>query len=137
MKKPVIGITMGDPAGIGPEICLKSLSDYSIYERCNPLIIGDATVMKLTTEHFGYELKIHAIKEISEANFTPGIIDVFDLKNVNTEALVPGTVSAMAGNAAFEAVRKVIELALEKKIDATVTAPINKESIRFGLSKYY
>jgi 4-hydroxythreonine-4-phosphate dehydrogenase len=71
MKKPVIGISMGDPAGIGPEICLKSLSDYSNYERCNPLIIGDATLMKLTTEHFGYELKNTCDKRNIRSKFHP------------------------------------------------------------------
>jgi len=132
MNKPIIGITMGDPAGIGPEICIKTLSDQKIYERCNPLIVGDAGVMKIAASLFGFSLIINPVTSISEAKFKFGIIDVYDLKNVDIDELQAGKVSAMAGNAAFEAVRKVIELALEKKVDATVTAPINKESIHLA-----
>jgi 4-hydroxythreonine-4-phosphate dehydrogenase len=81
-------------------------------------------------------LKIHAIQKVSDAKFQHGIIDVFDLKNVNNKELKPGVVTAMAGKAAFEAVIKNIELALANQIDATVTAPINKESIHKAGHKY-
>ena len=120
---------MGDPAGIGPEICLKALSDTSVYDRCRPMVAGDAAVMKQAAQFLNSPLKINAIKSVSEAKFEFGTVDVYDLGNVNIAELKPGQVSAMAGNAAFEAVRKVIDLALAGEIDATVTAPINKESI--------
>jgi 4-hydroxythreonine-4-phosphate dehydrogenase len=81
-------------------------------------------------------LKINAIQSVNDAKFEFGTIDVFDLKNVTINELEPGVVSAMAGNAAFEAVKKVIELALSKEIEATVTAPINKESIHKAGHKY-
>lgn len=127
--KPIIGISMGDPAGIGPEICVKALSLESVYERSNPIVVGDAVVMKNTAITLNPSLKINAINSVSEAKFKYGTIDVFDLKNVVTADLQPGVVTAMAGNAAFEAVKTVIDLALANEIDATVTAPINKESI--------
>lgn len=127
--KPKIGISMGDPAGIGPEICVKALSDVNIYNRCQPLVVGDATVMKQAVASFFPSLKVNAITKVADAVFESGTIDVFDLKNVVIDELQAGVVSAMAGNAAFEAVTKVIELALANEIDATVTAPINKESI--------
>lgn len=127
--KPTIGISMGDPAGIGPEICVKALSERSVYERCKPLVAGDAGVMKLATQMLHSDLKINAIRNPEEAGFKFGTIDVIDLQNVQTHDLQYGEVSAMSGNAAFEAVREVIRLAMEHRLDATVTAPLNKESI--------
>ena len=135
-QKPIIGISMGDPAGIGPEICVKALSEAHVYDRCNPLVVGDAAVMAQAVQAFNPTLKINAIKTVAEAQFQLGIIDVYDLGNVDLAALQPGEVSAMAGNAAFEAVHKVIDLALAEEIDATVTAPINKESIHNAGHKF-
>jgi 4-phospho-D-threonate 3-dehydrogenase / 4-phospho-D-erythronate 3-dehydrogenase len=134
--KPRIGISMGDPAGIGPEIIIKTLALAEVYERCFPLVVGDAAVMEKEARSLKTSLKINAIQSVSEAIFEVGTIDVYDLKNVNIDELQPGVVSAMAGKSAFEAVKKVIELALAEEIDATVTAPINKESIHKAGHKY-
>lgn len=131
-KKPIIGITMGDPAGIGPEIAAKALAKKNIYTICKPLIIGDAAAMEQGIKIAGVELKVNPISKIKGAKFKYGIMDVFDLKNVDVEALQHGKVSAMAGKAAFESVKKVIELALAKEIDATVTGPIHKEAINLA-----
>lgn len=127
---------MGDPAGIGPEIIIKTLALKEVYDRCNPIIVGDAAVMEKEARSLKTSLKINAIQSVSEAKFEFGTIDVFDLKNVIANELQPGVVSAMAGKAAFEAVKKVIELAMSKEIEATVTAPINKESIHKAGHKY-
>jgi 4-phospho-D-threonate 3-dehydrogenase / 4-phospho-D-erythronate 3-dehydrogenase len=127
--KPIIAISMGDPAGIGPEICIKALSEKSVYERCKPIVVGDAAVLQQAVEFLNSTLKINAVNLVQQAIFEFGTVDVFDLKNVSISELQPGIVSAMAGNAAFEAVHTVIDLALANKVDATVTAPINKESI--------
>jgi 4-hydroxythreonine-4-phosphate dehydrogenase len=134
--KPRIGISMGDPAGIGPEIIIKTLALSEVYDRCNPIIVGDSAVMEKEARALKTSLKINAIQSVSEAKFEFGTIDVFDLKNVDANELQPGVVSSMAGKAAFEAVKKVIELALSKEIEATVTAPINKESIHKAGHKY-
>jgi 4-phospho-D-threonate 3-dehydrogenase / 4-phospho-D-erythronate 3-dehydrogenase len=127
--RPILGISMGDPAGIGPEICVKALLRKDVYDRCRPIVVGDAAVMKQMADLLSPSVRIHAVSAVSEAAFEHGCIDVLDLANVNMQELKPGVVSAMAGHAAFEAVRKVIELALAEQVDATVTAPINKESI--------
>lgn len=134
--KSKIGISMGDPAGIGPEIIIKTLALQDVYNRCNPLVVGDAQTMQNEIKSLKSPLKVNAIQKVSDAKFEYGTIDVFDLKNVNTTELQPGVVTAMAGKAAFEAVVKNIELALAKEIDATVTAPINKESIHKAGHKY-
>jgi len=134
--KPIIGISMGDPAGIGPEVCIKALSIPDVYNRCQPLVVGDASVMILTAKSMRSAMKIHAIQSVKEAAFQHGTIDVLDLKNVVLSELTLGEVSAMSGNAAFEAVKKVIDLALAEEVDATVTAPINKESIHKAGHKF-
>ncbi|MFI1744119.1 4-hydroxythreonine-4-phosphate dehydrogenase PdxA [Thalassobellus sediminis] len=134
--KSKIGISMGDPAGIGPEIIIKTLALQDVYNRCNPLVVGDAQTMQNEINALKSSLKINAIQNVKDAKFECGIIDVYDLKNVDNANLQPGMVTAMAGKAAFEAVIKNIELALAKEIDATVTAPINKESIHKAGHKY-
>lgn len=127
---------MGDPSGIGPEIIIKTLALKDVYNRCSPLVVGDAQTMQNEVNALKSPLKINAIQNVKDAKFECGTIDVYDLKNVDNAKLQPGVVTAMAGKAAFEAVIKNIELALEKEIDATVTAPINKESIHKAGHKY-
>jgi 4-hydroxythreonine-4-phosphate dehydrogenase len=128
---PTIGITMGDPAGIGPEIVVKSLSDKTVYERCKPIVVGDAGVMQRAVALLGLPCTVNAVARVRDAKFTFGTIDVFDLQNV-PGGVEFGKVSVAAGNAAFEAVKKVIALALSGEVDATVTAPINKEAINMA-----
>lgn len=127
--RPIIGITMGDPASIGPEIAVKALLDDEIYTLCRPFVVGDANVFKHIIEKLGLNASVNVIDQVSEARFNYGTIDVFDLNNVDLNELEFGVVSAMAGNAAFESVVKVIELAMAGYIDATVTGPLNKKSM--------
>ena len=127
--KPIIAITMGDPASIGPEIAVKALLNKKIGSICRPVIIGDASVFLHIIERLNLPAQVHAIKNISEAKFNYGLIDVYDLQNVNIDQLAFGEISAMAGHASFEAVTKAIELAMQGTVEATVTGPINKKSI--------
>jgi 4-hydroxythreonine-4-phosphate dehydrogenase len=127
---------MGDPAGIGPEIAVKSLNEPHVYEICRPLVVGDLGAIKDALRITGLPLKIHVVDDVSDARFEYGTIDLIDLKNVDMNALAYGKVSAMCGNAAFEAVKKVIELAMDQKIDATITGPINKESMNMAGHHY-
>jgi 4-phospho-D-threonate 3-dehydrogenase / 4-phospho-D-erythronate 3-dehydrogenase len=130
-KKPVLGITMGDPASIGPEVAVKALADAAIYETCYPLLIGDAQVCRQALEHCGLQLNVHSVQTVGEANFQFGTIDVFDLNYYN-DSIRSGEMSAIAGDAAFRTVVKAIELAMDGAVDATVTGPINKESIHMA-----
>lgn len=120
---------MGDPASIGPEIAIKALLDDKVRSICRPIIVGDAATLDYTAEHLKWKVRIHPISKITEAVFQPGVIDVLDMESVDLDQLKWGEISAMAGHAAFEAVRKVIELAMAGEVDATVTGPINKRSI--------
>jgi 4-hydroxythreonine-4-phosphate dehydrogenase len=128
-EKPIIGITMGDPASIGPEIAVKALLHATVHKICRPVLVGDAGVFRDIIEKMGLAVRVNAIADISEAAFKMNEPDVLDLRNVDLAQLKPGEISAMAGAASFEAVKKVIDLAMEGKIDATVTGPINKKSI--------
>lgn len=134
----IIGITMGDPASIGPEITAKALSDPSVYERCKPLVVGDVPVMEEALKITGLsgKLKIHTIGDVSEALFEYGTIDVCNMGMVDMDKLQRGKVSAMAGNAAFQYVKKVIGLAMDHKIDATVTNALNKEAMNLAGHHY-
>jgi 4-hydroxythreonine-4-phosphate dehydrogenase len=127
-NQPILGITMGDPASIGPEVAVKALANASIYEMCNPILVGDAEICKSALLFCGLDLKVNAVKNVKDAKFNFGTIDVYDLGYASPEIVV-GENSVAAGNAAFNSVVKVIDLAMKKEIDATVTGPINKESI--------
>lgn len=132
-----IGITLGDPAGIGPEISIKAFAKKDLYERCQPLLVGDACVVeKYLQAHPELNLKLNVVEEPDQGKYVYGTIDLIDLKAVDIDQLAIGEVSAMAGNAAFQYVKKVIELALDKKIDATVTNPLNKEALNLAGHHY-
>lgn len=136
-EKRIMGITMGDPAGIGPEITAKALAKKSIYEECHPLVIGDASVMEEALKIVGREdIKIHSVQSALQARFEYGMIDVYDMKLVDVSSLKRGQVSVMAGDAAFQYVKKAIEMAVKGEIDATVTNAINKEAINLAGHHY-
>lgn len=130
MKK-IIGITMGDPAGIGPEISIKAFNKPELYERSRPILIGDQSILSYyLAQHPELDLQVHVVKKPSEGKYTFGTIDLIDLQAVKTSEELPiGEVSKVGGNAAFQYVKKVIELAMAKEIDATVTNPLNKEAM--------
>jgi 4-hydroxythreonine-4-phosphate dehydrogenase len=128
-SRPILGITMGDPAGVGPEIAAKALAHKKVYEIAKPIIVGDAKVIAKAADIAKVRIKVRAVSRVGESLFEHGVADVLDLKNVNLETLEYGKVSSMAGKAAFEAIVKVIALAMEGQIDAAVTGPINKESL--------
>src|SRR5436190_22421208 len=127
--KPLIGISMGDPAGIGPEIIAMALACDALRQLCRPIVIGDASVIRRAVSIVGAGRKVCALARVEDAEFRDDTIEVLDLRNVDIGRLHLGRVSAMAGNAAFEAVRTTIELAMRGEIDATVTAPIHKEAL--------
>jgi 4-hydroxythreonine-4-phosphate dehydrogenase len=134
--RPIIGISMGDPASIGPEVTIKSVAMDSVRQICRPVVIGDANVLQKAIENTGIDLKINKIKEVSEAKYEKGEVDVIDMHNVDIENYMMGSVSGDYGNAAFENVVKVIDLAMNNEIDATVTGPIHKESINLAGHKF-
>ncbi len=136
-NRMVIGITMGDPASIGPEITVKVLADKAIYEVCRPIVIGDACVLEAARKLVGHEeLTVRAVKDVKDGVFTFGTIDVLDMGLVSMEQLVRGQISAMCGDAAFQYVKKIIELAMDGAVDATVTNAFNKEAVNLAGHHY-
>lgn len=127
--KPIIAITMGDPAGIGPEIIIKALSLKETYEKCRPLVTGDANIMQWAVDNMQSELKIHRISSVKEARFELGTIDVYDLACIDMSTFQPGVLQNQCGHAAFISVTTAIQLAMDNEVDATVTAPLNKEAL--------
>lgn len=128
---PVIGITVGDPAGIGPEIIIKALEEKEIYKICRPVVIGCVGVLERAWEVLEEKKVIlHEISKISEAKYEYGIIDVLKTGTYNLENLKWGEEQKLAGQIAIDAIRKSIELGLKAEIDAVTTAPINKRAIK-------
>ncbi|MBQ9988433.1 MAG: 4-hydroxythreonine-4-phosphate dehydrogenase PdxA [Clostridia bacterium] len=128
MEKPIIGVTMGDPAGIGPEIVAKSFNEQSVYDVCRPVVVGDAATMEWACQVCGLDLKVNVIDKPADGKYELGTIDVIDLKNVDRNELLVGEISAHAGAAAYAYIEKSVYLALDREIDAIATTPINKES---------
>jgi 4-phospho-D-threonate 3-dehydrogenase / 4-phospho-D-erythronate 3-dehydrogenase len=130
MKRPLIGISVGDPAGIGPEITAKTLNLEHMYETCRPLVVSDLKVMNEAIRFCGLDLKTRAVASPAEGEYKFGTLDVLDMKNVDMEKLEYKTVAKMTGQACYDYIEKVIQLALAGEIDATVTGPIHKEAIK-------
>ncbi|TDQ41099.1 4-hydroxythreonine-4-phosphate dehydrogenase PdxA [Aureibacillus halotolerans] len=135
MLKPIIGITMGDAAGVGPEIIVKSLSHASVYEQAKPFVIGDAKVMEQAAAVSGINTAFHKVQSPAECRFEPGTIDLLDL-HLLPDGVKQGAVSAEAGNAAFHYLKKAVELGIEGKLTAICTAPLNKEALHLGGHNY-
>jgi len=126
---PLLAVTMGDPAGIGPEIAARTFNDERIYHNCRPVLVGDVASMERAIDITGSRLSLHEIDDISKASFKPGTIDIFNVGGTSPQTITLGEVSASAGEIAFRSIVKAIQLAMKKKVDATVTGPINKEAI--------
>jgi 4-phospho-D-threonate 3-dehydrogenase / 4-phospho-D-erythronate 3-dehydrogenase len=134
--RPIIGISMGDPAGIGPEIIASALAKPEVQRLCRPVVIGDAGVMRRACAFANVTSDVRALDRVADAMFDASTVNVIDLHNVDPAAAPIGKVSANAGNAAFEAVVRMIELASAGDLDATVTAPIHKEALSLAGHKF-
>ena len=130
--RPILALTMGDAAGIGPEICAKALSVEEIYEICRPLVVGDLGAMRMGAEVGGVRLGLNPVEGVQDALFEWGAIDVLDLGNIDVEDLVMGVPQAMAGRASVEYVVRAAEMAMAGDVDAVVTAPLNKEAMNMA-----
>ncbi|EGY79422.1 4-hydroxythreonine-4-phosphate dehydrogenase PdxA [Peptoniphilus indolicus] len=135
MKKPIIAIPLGDPAGIGPEITMHTWASDEVQEISKLILVGDEFVVKKALDVTGLDLKINIIREVSEALFEKGTIDLIDLGIVK-EDYEFGKVNALCGEASYQYVKKAGELAMAGEVDAVATTPINKESLRAAKVPY-
>lgn len=136
MNRPKIAIPMGDPAGVGPEIVVKTAVTKEIQDLCDLIIIGDRKVLEKASRICGVNLQIHSIENVEDGNYQEGILNVIDLGNIDLEKMEYGKVQGMCGKAAFEYIKKSVELAMNHEVDAIATTPINKESLRAGKIDY-
>ena len=138
MSKPLIAVTMGDPAGIGPEICLHLLNNAEMREVCVPIIFGDADVLRQVAEKLALPFTAPILtaaewkSQCREMN-TPAVLD---LQCIGADDFTPGKVDAHCGNAAFRYVIASIEAGLTGEVDAVSTAPLNKEAMHAAGHKF-
>jgi 4-hydroxythreonine-4-phosphate dehydrogenase len=122
---------MGDAAGVGPEIILKSLAHPWIYERSRPLVVGDADRLREAGRIVNSGLAIRSLADADDAGYAAGTVDCIDLKIIPRD-LPWGKLSAVAGDAAFRFIKTATELAMVGKVEAICTAPLNKEALHAG-----
>jgi 4-phospho-D-threonate 3-dehydrogenase / 4-phospho-D-erythronate 3-dehydrogenase len=129
--KKRIGITIGDVAGIGPEVVLKAVFDKTLLDDCVPVIIGDFSFLEKTAKQFGLDFDVAKISRDSQIPTSATKPIVYDVANISSEILL-GKESAVAGRAAGQYIEEAVRLCLENKLDAISTAPINKKSLSMG-----
>lgn len=130
MKKPIIGITMGDAAGIGPEITAKSLNHKSLYDICKPVVLGDFRVMKDIIGISSLKLKLNKVSDLKDCKFEFGTIDIIDYNDVEPSNFKFGEVNPICGRAAVNYTLQAGKMALENKIQAMVSAPLHKGAMK-------
>lgn len=134
--KPIIAIPMGDAAGIGPEITVRALADKMIQDIARCVVVGDKDVLEDAIRVSGVDLRTKCIEEPANGDYTPGVLNLIDLDNIDMNALKIGEIQAMTGQAAYEYIKKATELCLERKADVLTTTAINKESLKLAEVPY-
>ena len=129
MKKPLIAVPLGDPAGIGPEIVVKSIADPELFALTDCIVIGDRKVVENAVKITGENLKVNVVNDPAEGDYSAGVLNLIDLDNIDMDKFEFGKISAMCGKAAYEYIEKSIKLTMDGKADAVATTPINKESL--------
>jgi 4-hydroxythreonine-4-phosphate dehydrogenase len=128
MPPPIVAITMGDPAGVGPEIVMKALGREEPWELCRPLVVGDAGRLHAAGKIVHAALEVTPVTEPAEGAYRRGRVDVVDVGLVPPD-LPWGKLSSIGGNAAYHYVARAVELAMAGKVQAICTAPLNKEAL--------
>jgi len=130
-----VAVTMGDPAGIGPEVIARTFTEKGFQNENRAFVIGDARIMRRAVELMGLSLGVNKIERLEEALFEPGSVDVLQVGDLPGD-LPFGELDARAGAAAFEYVRRATGLALEGSVGTVATAPLNKEAMHMGGYEY-
>ncbi len=125
-ERPILALTLGDPAGVGAEVTAKALARTEVWEFCRPLVVGDARILAEAVALVRAPLRVRSVSDVAEARFEPSAPDVLDLHNVDPAQLQRGKVSAAAGRAAASYIERAVALAQAGQVGAIVTCPINK-----------
>ncbi|TDC27459.1 4-hydroxythreonine-4-phosphate dehydrogenase PdxA [Streptomyces sp. 8K308] len=129
MTTPVLALTLGDPAGIGPEITARTLADAATQDGHHGVAVGDAEALRRGARAAGLDVEVRAVTDFATPPAGPGVIDVLDTGVLGRSLPDWGTVDARAGRAAVAAIETATRAALDGAVDGIVTAPINKEAI--------
>jgi 4-hydroxythreonine-4-phosphate dehydrogenase len=129
MTRPLLGITMGDPAGIGPEVTARALGEPAVREAARAVVLGDARVMAAAARLVGLDRPVRAVTRATEVTGTGDALEVLDLANADPSAFAVGQVSALCGRAAYAYIERAVRLAQAGDIDGIVTGPISKEAL--------
>jgi len=135
-ERPVIAVTMGDPAGVGPEIAVKVLFGAGVCDLSRPVLIGDLGLVERTAKELKINTSFEAVASPKEVVGKAGLIEVVDLKNVDVDTLEVGEVSADAGRASIEYIERAADYALRGEVNAVATGPINKQAIQLAGSRH-
>ncbi|MFK7766276.1 MAG: 4-hydroxythreonine-4-phosphate dehydrogenase PdxA [Mariniblastus sp.] len=134
---PRVAITMGDPAGVGPEICLRLLADENVSKFCHPVVFGDADVLKIVAEKIGLPNTATVVRSGDTANCLESKSPtVFHVGSSQVQVVEPGVVSKQTGQCSFDFIQTAIDAALAQHVDAVATGPINKEAWQMAGIKY-
>ncbi|MSQ34149.1 MAG: 4-hydroxythreonine-4-phosphate dehydrogenase PdxA [Dehalococcoidia bacterium] len=134
-RRPLIAVTLGDPAGIGPEVVVKALAAAAKRRSRRPyipVVIGSAAVVQNAVDLAQLKLHVRPIEAVGHAEGHPGVLDVLEMQNLDLKRAPPGRASAAAGAACMEWATKAAQLCLDRHVAAMVTAPINKQATRMG-----
>jgi 4-hydroxythreonine-4-phosphate dehydrogenase len=126
---PVLGVTMGDPAGVGPEIIARACAESAVRSTSRPVVIGAASIMQEALRLVDSPLALHAVTDVGECRWATDTLECLDLANVEPATLPRGAVSAAAGRAAYAYIERAVALAQTRAIGGIVTAPVNKEAL--------
>ena len=129
MNKPKLAVTMGDPAGVGPEIAVKTFANPAIYELAAPFVIGSAACLRHAADRAGLDLPIRVTESAADAVGAPGELVVLEAHPLDPADVTVGEVSAACGEAAVRYFEAAIRMALDNQIEGIVTCPINKEAV--------
>ena len=132
MSRPTVAVTIGDPAGIGPEIVARALAEPAVREQCNPVVVGDPRVMFRAMELVKGGLIVRTVGSPHGAGSDPGVLDVIPAGELPPDALKPGTLDARWGEAAAACCRKAVELAKAGDVVGITSAPFNKEAFHMA-----
>jgi len=130
--RPLLAVTMGDPAGVGPEVVLKALARAEVYEFCRPLVVGSVGAFVRTLGLLGLQAAVNAVERPEDGTYRVGTLDVLEVCEAEAAAVPLGQVSAAAGRAAMAAIHRAAALVQAGRADALVTAPINKEATKLA-----
>ena len=136
ITRPLLAITMGDPAGIGPEIVLKAFACADVFERCRPLVIGDRRILERAAGWIGPIPQFDVVADPAHGAYRPGRVTLLDLENAPPDHIPVGEETAAAGAAAVDYVFCACDLAMAGDVDAIVTAPLNKAAMHLAGYQY-